>query len=317
MSRVRRASQAAAERREGEEEFLPPPMDDDSDDDEDAPAWEDETTLEVRACCVDVWVWIVCLSPANGSRLSHSFSCVHHTPAHHPSSLPPPPRAQMMVTKRHRLRGDFQRIFLVTDATIKTLDPATREATNAWGFDKFVRAAVDAQHRTRFNFVIKAKLGTQTMTFTAPSTEECETIVGELNRSREPDLDDCEHGWLLKKHPRGNKFQRRFFVLQGKILKYYKSDSNFSQQKHPISCASLRAVKIPSEQRAAAGRGFDLVFIDRRYTLIEEDTVQSRRFGQLLRSLKPAAQQGNALKDSSGAKLLVMEVRIFRESGCL
>jgi len=65
------------------------------------------------------------------------------------------------------------------------------------------------------------------------------------------------------------------------------------------------------------GRGFDLVFIDRRYTLIEEDTVQSRRFGQLLRSLKPAAQQGNALKDSSGAKLLVMEVRfLLRESGC-
>ena len=219
-----------------------------------------------------------------------------------------------MVTKQHKLRGAFQRIFVVTEEKIMTMEPGTREVTNQWGFEKLIRAAVDSADRTKFNFVLKAKMGTQTMRFTAPSLEDCQALVTELNRSREPDLDSCEHGWLLKKHPRNNKFQRRFFVLQGSVLKYYKSDSNFSEQKNPITTANLRQVVIPSAQRAAGGRGFDLVFTDRRYTLIEEDTVHSRRFGQLLRSLKPAAQQGSALKDASGSKLLVLEVRLARAS---
>ena len=131
-------------------------------------------------------------------------------------------------------------------------------------------------------------------------------LVAELNRSRAPELADSESGWMLKKHPRGTKYQRRFFVLQGSTLRYYNSDTDLSHKKHPVSLDALRTVRDPTEMKGMGPEAFDLVFIDKTYTLTEEDTAQSRRFGALLRALEPPSG-AVSLKDSSGVKLLVLE----------
>lgn len=232
-------------------------------------------------------------------------------------SLPkrPEPRAglgpggsmEVVVTKLNRFKKRVVKCIVVTDEEIKTVDPETANVGNSFTFDDFVRASVDAVDHAAFNLVVKkGKRGTETLHYTCPSEADCLRLVAELNRSRAPELADSESGWMLKKHPRGTKYQRRFFVLQGSTLRYYNSDTDLSHKKHPVSLDALRTVRDPTEMKGMGPEAFDLVFIDKTYTLTEEDTAQSRRFGALLRALEPPSG-AVSLKDSSGVKLLVLE----------
>tara|TARA_B110000211_G_C14042287_1_gene537303 strand:- start:648 stop:1793 length:1146 start_codon:yes stop_codon:yes gene_type:complete len=213
---------------------------------------------------------------------------------------------EVVVTKLNRFRKRVVKCFVVNDECIKTVDPETANVGNQFTFEEFVRAAVDAKDHATFNLVVKQGGRKQTLRYTCASEADCMRLVTELNRSRVPDLDDCEHGWMLKKHPRGTKYQRRFFVLQGSFLRYYDSDLDLKNKKHPVSLDALRAVLDPTQEKGMGPEAFDLVFIDKTFTLTEEDSAQSRRFGAILRALEPPTG-AVSLKDSAGVKLLVLE----------
>jgi len=115
-------------------------------------------------------------------------------------------------------------------------------------------------------------------------------------------------GWLIKKKPRTDKFQKRFVkIIDGKELAYFKAEKDKKPCKKPVDLMTLRVVRIPSSDEACRNKGFDLVFIDKTMTFIEEPDKASRAFGRVLRSLRVPAQSGAHLKDSRGRDLLIIK----------
>ena len=119
-------------------------------------------------------------------------------------------------------------------------------------------------------------------------------------------------GWLIKKKPRTDKFQKRYIkIIAGAQLAYFKGEKDKKPCKPPVDLMTLRVVRIPSSDEACRGKGFDLVFIDKTMSFIEEPDKASRAFGRILRSLRVPAHSGAHLKDSRGRDLLIIKC-----SGC-
>ena len=115
-------------------------------------------------------------------------------------------------------------------------------------------------------------------------------------------------GWLIKKKPRTDKFQKRFIkIIEGAQLAYFKTEKDKKPCKPPVDLMTLRVVRIPSSDEACRGKGFDLVFIDKTMSFIEEPDKASRAFGRILRSLRVPAHSGAHLKDSRGRDLLIIK----------
>ena len=111
-------------------------------------------------------------------------------------------------------------------------------------------------------------------------------------------LDD-HAGWLMKKQPLSNRFQKRWFVLETKPIPddpdgkqrteifYFKHHRDKKPCKTPVSLEALKDVVNPSKHTDC----IDLVFIDRTFTLkpIKKNTLSAMIF-EAFSNLKPSEQ---------------------------
>ena len=129
-------------------------------------------------------------------------------------------------------------------------------------------------------------------------------------------LDDYA-GWLMKKQPRSNRFQKRWFVLETKPIPddpdgkqrteifYFKHHRDKKPCKTPVSLEALKDVVNPSKHTDC----IDLVFIDRTFTLkpIKKNTLSAMIF-EAFSNLKPSEQA--KLTDARGRELLVLQCEV-------
>ena len=129
-------------------------------------------------------------------------------------------------------------------------------------------------------------------------------------------LDD-HAGWLMKKQPLSNRFQKRWFVLETKPIPddpdgkqrteifYFKHHRDKKPCKTPVSLEALKDVVNPSKHTDC----IDLVFIDRTFTLkpIKKNTLSAMIF-EAFSNLKPSEQA--KLTDARGRELLVLQCEV-------
>ena len=121
-------------------------------------------------------------------------------------------------------------------------------------------------------------------------------------------------GWLMKKQPRGNRFQKRWFVLETKPnptdpegkpvseIFYFKHHRDKKPCKTPVSLEALKDVVNPSKVKGC----IDLVFIDRTFVLkpVKKNTLSEMIF-EAFGNLEPSEQA--KLTDARGRELLVLQ----------